>query len=221
MIRDLSAGPNPAARRSRPSTRGLRVYPQTGGAPDTTLAAHLIGFVNRDGQGQYGVEQYYKDPLAGAAQGRRGGKRRRTASRCPDRADRGAGQAGRGPPADDRRRPPARDRAGAARPRGSRTAPTFGRRDGSLYRRGLRRGELSRRTTRTPTRPIAADDPGRFVDPSCRPSTSRLGVQDVDGGRGPAEPDGHAADPSTTRARSWSTAARAMSTTPTQGAWAG
>jgi cell division protein FtsI (penicillin-binding protein 3) len=43
-----------------------RVYPQAGGAKGTTLAAGLIGFVNRDGQGQYGVEQYYDDRLAGA-----------------------------------------------------------------------------------------------------------------------------------------------------------
>src|SRR6185369_7420249 len=42
-----------------------RNYPQVGGSPDTTLAAHLIGFVNRDGQGQYGVEQFYQDILAG------------------------------------------------------------------------------------------------------------------------------------------------------------
>ena len=42
-----------------------RRYPQTGGGPNSTLAAHLIGFVNREGQGQYGVEQYYQDILAG------------------------------------------------------------------------------------------------------------------------------------------------------------
>jgi len=42
-----------------------RSYPQTGGAPHTSLAAHLLGFVNRDGAGQYGVEQYYQDTLAG------------------------------------------------------------------------------------------------------------------------------------------------------------
>ena len=29
------------------------------------LAAHLLGFVNREGAGQYGVEQYYQDQLAG------------------------------------------------------------------------------------------------------------------------------------------------------------
>jgi cell division protein FtsI (penicillin-binding protein 3) len=42
-----------------------RSYPQVGGGPHTTLAAHLLGFVNRDGDGQYGVEQYYQDVLAG------------------------------------------------------------------------------------------------------------------------------------------------------------
>ncbi len=42
-----------------------RVYPQKGGGPDSTLAAQLLGFVNRDGEGQYGVEQYYQTVLAG------------------------------------------------------------------------------------------------------------------------------------------------------------
>ena len=44
----------------------LRVYPQAGGGPDSTLAAQLLGFVNRDGTGQYGVEQQYQDTLAGS-----------------------------------------------------------------------------------------------------------------------------------------------------------
>ncbi len=43
-----------------------RVYPQSGGGRDTTLAASLIGFVNRDGVGQYGVEQAYQDALGGS-----------------------------------------------------------------------------------------------------------------------------------------------------------
>ncbi len=43
----------------------VRVYPQPGGAPNTTLAAKLLGFVNREGVGQYGVEQYYQEQLAG------------------------------------------------------------------------------------------------------------------------------------------------------------
>jgi len=43
----------------------VRVYPQTGGGPNTTLAAKVLGFVNGDGVGQYGVEQYYQDQLGG------------------------------------------------------------------------------------------------------------------------------------------------------------
>jgi cell division protein FtsI/penicillin-binding protein 2 len=43
-----------------------RVYPQTGGGPDSSLAAHLLGFVNRESVGQYGVEQQYQDTLAGS-----------------------------------------------------------------------------------------------------------------------------------------------------------
>jgi cell division protein FtsI/penicillin-binding protein 2 len=46
-------------------TDSARSYPQAGGSPKSTLAAHLIGFVNRDGAGQYGVEQFYQDVLAG------------------------------------------------------------------------------------------------------------------------------------------------------------
>ena len=42
-----------------------RVYPQVGGGPGSTLAAHLLGFVNREGGGQYGVEQHYQATLAG------------------------------------------------------------------------------------------------------------------------------------------------------------
>jgi cell division protein FtsI/penicillin-binding protein 2 len=38
---------------------------QPGGAPETTLAAQLLGFVNGAGDGQYGVEQRYQDILAG------------------------------------------------------------------------------------------------------------------------------------------------------------
>jgi cell division protein FtsI/penicillin-binding protein 2 len=42
-----------------------RVYPQSGGGPHSSLAAHLLGFVNRDGGGQYGVEQQYQAQLGG------------------------------------------------------------------------------------------------------------------------------------------------------------
>ena len=42
-----------------------RVYPQGGGGPGSSLAAHLLGFVNREGSGQYGVEQAYQATLGG------------------------------------------------------------------------------------------------------------------------------------------------------------
>jgi cell division protein FtsI/penicillin-binding protein 2 len=37
-----------------------------GAVPGTTLAANLLGFVNNDGQGAYGVEGYYDKQLAGS-----------------------------------------------------------------------------------------------------------------------------------------------------------
>ena len=37
----------------------VRSYPQG------TVAAHVLGFVNDDGQGQYGIEQFYNDKLTG------------------------------------------------------------------------------------------------------------------------------------------------------------
>lgn len=43
-----------------------RVYPQEGGGPESSLAAHLLGFVNRENAGQYGVEQFYQEALAGS-----------------------------------------------------------------------------------------------------------------------------------------------------------
>lgn len=44
--------------------RPVRFYPSAGGAPDTTLASQLLGFVTEDGQGRYGVEQVAQDVLA-------------------------------------------------------------------------------------------------------------------------------------------------------------
>ncbi len=46
----------------------VRVYPLAGGSPGTSLAAQLLGFVNRDGTGQYGVEGRWQDLLAGSPQ---------------------------------------------------------------------------------------------------------------------------------------------------------
>lgn len=46
-------------------TQTVRDYPQAGGGPGVSLASHLLGFVNTQGQGQYGIEQYYQGQLAG------------------------------------------------------------------------------------------------------------------------------------------------------------
>jgi cell division protein FtsI (penicillin-binding protein 3) len=46
----------------------VRVYPQAGGAPRTSLAAQVLGFVNDAGSGQYGLEQQYDSLLAGKPQ---------------------------------------------------------------------------------------------------------------------------------------------------------
>ena len=64
-IRAMSAGKEPELSGLILAPQQVRLYPQAGGGPDTTLAAHLLGFVNREGAGQYGVEQYYQDDLAG------------------------------------------------------------------------------------------------------------------------------------------------------------
>ena len=64
-IRAASGGSSPTAYGLILTPEELRQYTQPGGAPGTTLAAQLLGFVNRAGQGQYGVEQYYQSVLAG------------------------------------------------------------------------------------------------------------------------------------------------------------
>jgi cell division protein FtsI/penicillin-binding protein 2 len=64
-IRAMSAGKDPELSGLILESQQVRLYPQAGGGPNTTLAAHLLGFVNREGAGQYGVEQYYQDDLAG------------------------------------------------------------------------------------------------------------------------------------------------------------
>ena len=65
QIRTESTGDNPTLSALLLEPEPVRVYPQPGGGPDTTLAAHVLGFVNRDGAGQYGIEQHYQDQLAG------------------------------------------------------------------------------------------------------------------------------------------------------------
>jgi cell division protein FtsI/penicillin-binding protein 2 len=46
-------------------TETQRVYPVAGVAPGTTLAAQLLGFVNTEGVGQYGIESARNEQLAG------------------------------------------------------------------------------------------------------------------------------------------------------------
>ena len=64
-IRQLSQGERPRLSGLLLEPEQVRIYPQAGGGPQTTLAAHVLGFVNREGFGQYGIEQYYQDTLAG------------------------------------------------------------------------------------------------------------------------------------------------------------
>jgi cell division protein FtsI/penicillin-binding protein 2 len=66
-IRRMSSGDHPSLSGLLLEAEQVRTYPQPGGAPRTSLAAHLLGFVNREGLGQYGVEQRYQDQLAGMA----------------------------------------------------------------------------------------------------------------------------------------------------------
>ena len=44
----------------------VRSYPLQGGGNGTSLAANLLGFVNAEGNGQYGVEQAFHGQLAGS-----------------------------------------------------------------------------------------------------------------------------------------------------------
>ncbi|MCJ7710988.1 MAG: penicillin-binding protein 2, partial [Chloroflexi bacterium] len=64
-IRAASIGKDPALSGLLLEPEQVRLSPQPGGGPDTTLAAHVLGFVNREGAGQYGLEQFYQDELAG------------------------------------------------------------------------------------------------------------------------------------------------------------
>ncbi|HYN48761.1 MAG TPA: penicillin-binding protein 2 [Candidatus Nanopelagicales bacterium] len=75
LARGLTTGQSNAVRAAldtglltqvRLEAEAVRVYPLEGGAPRTTIAAHLLGFANREGDGQYGVEGRWQDALAGA-----------------------------------------------------------------------------------------------------------------------------------------------------------
>ena len=227
---DLRPDPRAEPPARRPSCPGLilepeqvRLYPQPGGGPDTTLAAHLLGFVNREGVGQYGVEQYYQDDLAGMpTRGRR--PEGRLGQRRPGHLH-GArgGLPGPGPHAHDRRVAAGRGRAGAAvrldrRPRQAR----LGGRDGSVHRRGRTPTRATRRTTPTTTRRSRPRTPARFVDPIVSTvyepgSVFKMMTADRRAGRRDGD---HEDEDQRHRARCGSTAARRGSTTRTTRRWA-
>lgn len=46
----------------------VRSFPIAGGAPGTTLASQLVGFVDAQGEGRYGIEQRWQALLAGSPQ---------------------------------------------------------------------------------------------------------------------------------------------------------
>ena len=145
------------------------------------LAAHLLGFVNREGAGQYGVEQFYQDrspatPRISLAQRDAAGNR----SPTPRPSSR-PGTPGKDLLADDRRGPPGRGRAGAARRVDRRPREAgLGRRDGPVQRRGLRLRELP--VVRRQRLPGGRRDGARRGSStrSCPPSTSPVRVQDAD-----------------------------------------
>ena len=167
----------------------VRVYPLAGGADGTTLGAQMLGFVNRDGAGQYGIEGRWQDLLAGNPKvliaerdGDGQGPRR-------ERPDRGAGFPGDIADADDRREPPAQARAGGLRGlgRGPREE-RLRRRHGPGHRRDprlrelpqLRRQRLQRHRV---VRSLALHRPGRG-----QRLRAGLGLQADDRGWRPCRP---------------------------------
>ena len=144
----------------------VRLYPQPGGGPHTTLAAHLLGFVNRRGSRPVRRRAVLPGRPGGHRHGRRGPDGR-VGNAVPDTSTvLEPGYAGPGHHADHRRL--------ASRSRSSRSCC---RRGSPTARSASRRSSW----TRTPARSspyasypsydandyqaIAAEDPGRFVDP--------------------------------------------------------
>jgi cell division protein FtsI (penicillin-binding protein 3) len=66
-VRAAMEDPDPARRLDwlELEPQPVRAYPNEGGAPNTTLASRLLGFTNREGEGQYGIEQRFQDLLGG------------------------------------------------------------------------------------------------------------------------------------------------------------
>ena len=180
------ASPRAGSRRSRIEPESVRIYPQAGGAAGTTLAAHLLGFVNRDGEGQYGVEERYQAVLAG------------TPRSCSPSATSSGGRHRHGPdpqPGRRRDRPPADDRhdlqlaVGAGGPGGlhrRRGRERLGHRDGPVRPGAIYAAASYPSYDANDYRTVAAEDPKSFVDPVVSDGLrARLGVQDAHRRGGP------------------------------------
>ena len=201
----------------------VRVYPHEGAGPDSTLAAHLLGFVNRDGDRPVRRRAVLPGrPRRAAADRPRPARRRRPGDPGHDRR-RGRGAARRGHPADDRCGAPARARGRGPRRVGRRQGEErVGRRHGSIHRRGPGRGDLSLvRRQRLPRdrrdRPDPLHRPGRQLR-----LRARFGLQDADRDRRPRDRDRHDEDEDQGRRDAQARRRdRRTSTTPTTGARAG
>ena len=218
-------------RRSRGHRRDLlRVatpfasYPQAGGSPNSSLAAQLIGFVNREGAGP--VRR--RAVLPGRARRRARRSSRRTATRTASRLLEPSERSGRACPGEDIRltidaRPPARRSSRRSWP--SRIAN--GAKAVSAVVMDPWTGEIYAEASypsydANDYATIAADDPSRFADPIVsQVYEPGLGVQDVHGARRSRagdHVDGHRVQghgpPEPRRRRG------AESGTPTDGPWA-
>ena len=140
----------------------VRVYPQAGGAPRTSLAAHVLGFVNAAGRGQYGLEQQYDALLAG---------RPEVVEVDPSKPGPAGttvvdpGMPGEGHPDNDRRRPPAPGGAGGLLHLDRRQSQDRGGdRDGSQVGAILAEASYPSYDANL-YRQVAAQNPALFMDP--------------------------------------------------------
>ena len=212
----------PASAASRSSPESVRVYPQSGGGPDTSLAAHLLGFVNREGQGQYGVEQFYQEPLAGTPAIMESDRDANGQAIVETRHTIDAGTRRDGPEPDDRRRPPARARAGGHPGLGRRPRPERLRGGhGSVHAARSTPRRPTPRTTRTTTRGSPPSTRAGSSTRSSPRSTSRAPSSRCSRWSPASSPEpSRWTRRSTTPARSSSTTAGPRSTTRIGSRWA-
>jgi cell division protein FtsI/penicillin-binding protein 2 len=136
----------------------VRVYPHGAAAPIRRSPRRLL---NRDGAGQYGVEQYYNADLAGRPESCTGTTWPAGPSRTAVVEDQGRPARTSGSPST-----PASSFALERGPAAwaADKAQSVGARHGPVHRRGPRRDDLSV-VRRQRLQQIAADDPNHFIDP--------------------------------------------------------